>query len=43
MKFLVADLERQAIDFGESLAAGSIDFVDDMRQVGGVQDRKSVV
>ena len=34
MKFLVADLERQAIDFDESLAPGSIDFVDDMRQVG---------
>ena len=34
MKFLVADLERQAIDFDESLAAGSIDFVDDMRQAG---------
>jgi DUF177 domain-containing protein len=34
MKFLVADLERQAIDFDESLAPGTIDFVDDMRQVG---------
>lgn len=34
MKFLVADLERQAIDFDESLAPGSIDFVDDMQQVG---------
>lgn len=34
MKFLVADLERQAIDFNESLAPGTIDFVDDMRQVG---------
>ena len=34
MKFLVADLERQAIDFDESLAPGTIDFVEDMRQVG---------
>ncbi len=34
MKFLVADLERQAIDFDESLAPGTIDFVDDMQQVG---------
>ena len=34
MKFLVADLERQAIDFDETLAPGSIDFVDDMQQVG---------
>ncbi len=34
MRFTVAELERQAIDFDESLAPGSIDFVDDMRQVG---------
>lgn len=34
MKFLVADLERQAIDFDETLAPGTIDFVEDMRQVG---------
>lgn len=34
MQLLVADLERQAIDFDESLAPGSIDFVEDMRQVG---------
>lgn len=34
MKFLVADLERQAIDFDESLAAGTIDFVEDVRQAG---------
>jgi uncharacterized protein len=34
MKFTVAELERQAIDFDESLAPGSIDFVEDVRQVG---------
>lgn len=33
MLFTVADLEREAIDFDETLAAGSIDFIDDMRQV----------
>ena len=34
MKFTVAELERQAVDFDETLAAGSIDFLDDVRQVG---------
>lgn len=34
MKFTIAELEREAIDFDESLAPGSIDFVDDMRQIG---------
>jgi uncharacterized protein len=34
MRFTVAELERQAIDFDESLAPGSIDFVEDMQQVG---------
>ncbi len=34
MRFTIAELERQAIDFDESLAPGTIDFVDDMRQVG---------
>ncbi|MHB8302474.1 MAG: YceD family protein [Acidobacteriaceae bacterium] len=33
MKFTVAELERQAIDFDESLAPGTIDFVEDLRQV----------
>ncbi len=34
MLFTVAELEQQAVDFDESLVPGSIDFVDDMRQVG---------
>ncbi|MEO7003935.1 MAG: DUF177 domain-containing protein [Acidobacteriaceae bacterium] len=34
MRFTVAALERQAIDFEESLAPGSVDFIEDMRQVG---------
>ena len=34
MRLTIAELEQQAIDFDESLAPGSIDFVDDMRQVG---------
>ena len=34
MKFTVAELERQAIDFDESLAPGTIDFVEDVRQTG---------
>jgi uncharacterized protein len=33
MKFLIADLEREPIDFDESLAPGAIDFVEDIRQV----------
>jgi uncharacterized protein len=32
MRFTVAELEQQAIDFDESLASGSIDFIDEMRQ-----------
>ena len=34
MRFTVAELERQAIDFDETLAPGSIDFFEDMQQVG---------
>ena len=34
MRFTVAELEQQAIDFDESLAPGSIDFIDEMRQAG---------
>lgn len=34
MKFTIAELEREAIDFDESLAPGSIDFIDDEQQVG---------
>lgn len=34
MKFLVADLERQPIDFDESLAPGTIDFVEEIHQIG---------
>ncbi len=33
MKFTVAELEREAVDFDESLVPGTIDFVDDMRQL----------
>jgi len=36
MRFTIAELERQAIDFDESLPAGSIDFVEDMQQAGGL-------
>ena len=36
MRFTIADLERQAIDFDESLAPGSIDFVEDMQQAGAL-------
>ncbi len=36
MKFTVADLERHAIDFDESLVPGSIDFVEDIRQVAAL-------
>jgi uncharacterized protein len=36
MKFLVADLEREPIDFDESLAPGTIDFVEDIRQVAAL-------
>ena len=32
MRFTIAELERQPIDFDETLAPGSIDFVDDMQQ-----------
>lgn len=32
MLFTLAELEREAIDFDENLPAGSIDFVEDMRQ-----------
>lgn len=34
LKFVIAELEKQAVDFDDSLAPGSIDFVEDMRQVG---------
>lgn len=34
MKFSTVELEREAIDFDESLAPGSIDFVEDMQQIG---------
>lgn len=34
LKFFIAELEKQAVDFDESLAPGSIEFVEDMRQVG---------
>jgi uncharacterized protein len=33
MRFTIPELERQAIDFDESLAPGTIDFVEDVRQV----------
>jgi len=34
MRLPIAELEREAIDFDESLAPGSIDFIEDMQQVG---------
>ncbi len=34
MRFTVVELDREAVDFDESLAPGSIDFVEDMQQVG---------
>jgi uncharacterized protein len=34
MKFTVAELDQEAVDFDESLAPGMIDFVEEMRQVG---------
>lgn len=34
MKFLIADLEREPIDFDETLAPGRIEFTEDIRQVG---------
>lgn len=34
MRFTIAELEREPIDFDESLAPGTIDFVEDMQQVG---------
>jgi len=34
MKFTVAELEQEAIDFEESFVPGTIDFVEDMQQVG---------
>ncbi len=33
MKFTITELEREAIDFDESLAPGTIDFIDDVRQI----------
>ncbi len=34
MRFTVAELEKQPINFDESLAPGSIDFIEDVRQTG---------
>ena len=34
MRFTIMELEREAIDFDESLAPGSIDFIEDVRQAG---------
>ena len=34
MRFTIFELEQQPIDFDESLAPGSIDFIEDIRQVG---------
>ncbi len=34
MRFTIPELEQEAIDFDESLAPGTIDFIEDMRQVG---------
>ena len=34
MKFTVAELEQEAVDFDESLAPGAIDYVEEMTQVG---------
>jgi uncharacterized protein len=34
MKFTVAELEQEAVDFDESLAPAVIDYVEEMRQVG---------
>ncbi len=34
MRFTIAELGREPIDFDESLAPGSIDFVEDVRQTG---------
>lgn len=34
MRFTIAELQREAIEFDESLPPGSIDFVEDVQQVG---------
>lgn len=36
MRFTIAELKREAVDFDEFLAPGSIDFVEDVRQVGAL-------